>query len=64
MGTNNQALTHESMINTFNGLYDLTTTSYTGTATFWVSKYPYDNLTEDDIAIATAKGWVISRYNG
>lgn len=64
MGTNNQALTHESMINTFNGLYDLTTTSYTGTATFWVSKYPYDNLTEDDIAIATAKGWVISRYDG
>ena len=64
MGTNNQALTHESMINTFNGLYDLTTTSYTGTATFYVSKYPYDNLTEDDIAIATSKGWVISRYNG
>lgn len=64
MGTNNQALTHESMINTFNGLYDLTTTSYTGTATFFVSKYPYDKLTEDDIAIATVKGWVISRYNG
>ena len=64
MGTNNQALTRESMINTFNALYDLTTTTYTGTATFWVSRYPYDKLTTDDIAIATAKGWVISRYNG
>ena len=64
MGTNLQMLTRESMINTFNGLYDLTTLNYTGTATFFVSKYPYDNLTEDDIAIATSKGWVISRYNG
>ena len=64
MGTNNEALTRESMINTFNALYDLTTLSYTGTATFWVSRYAYDKLLEEDISIATTKGWVISRYNG
>lgn len=64
MGTNNQALTRESMINTFNALYDLTTTTFTGTAQFYVSKYPYAKITDDDIAIATSKGWTILQYNG
>lgn len=63
MGTNHKALTRESMINTFNALYDLTTT-FTGTAQFYVSKYPYAKITDDDIAIATSKGWTILQYNG
>ena len=64
MGTNNQALTRESMINTFNALYDLHNTTFTGTAQFYVSKYPYVNITDEDIAIATAKGWTVLQYNG
>ena len=52
------------MINTFNALYDLHNTTFTGTANFYVSKYPYAKITDDDIAIATTKGWTILEYNG
>jgi len=65
MGSILQALTRESMLNVFNGLYDMNlNTSYTGTPSLYVSKYAYQKCLPEDIAIATTKGWTIVEYNG
>ncbi len=58
-------LSHESAMNCINGLYDLTeggtVTDYTPqTLTFKQSTY--STLTEEEIAIATEKGWNLASY--
>lgn len=56
----NAPLTEESVMVFINGLYDLTANGSSLTHTLSMSSTAYSNLTEDDIAIATNKGWIVS----
>lgn len=56
---NSSNLTHESCMNIINKVYDLNLTNYSKGATIKFGATPYALLTSDDIAIATAKGWII-----
>lgn len=54
-------LNYESMINQINGLYDFRGNGDNETTrTLKLFYYAKDELTDDDIAIGTAKGWVIT----
>lgn len=52
------ALTRDSILNVFNNLYDRATAGY-NVLTFHINSTPLALLSEDDIAIATNKGWTI-----
>lgn len=54
----NSKLSRESLLSIINALYD-----YSGTSTtkeFGIPQDAFNRLTEDDIAIATAKGWSVA----
>ena len=51
-------LTAESLMNIINEALDLTTGGWTCTLTFGTTNT--EKLTEDQIAVATAKGWTIA----
>jgi hypothetical protein len=53
------ALTRDSILNVFNNLYDRASAGYS-VLTFHINSTPLALLSEDDIAIATNKGWTIS----
>ena len=53
-------ITRESVINIFNGLYDRAAAGYSN-LTLIFEPDVINRLTEDDIAIATNKGWTISQ---
>lgn len=53
------ALTRDSILNIFNNLYDRASAGYS-VLTFHINSTPLALLSEDDIAIATNKGWTIS----
>ena len=53
------ALTRDSILNVFNKLYDRASAGYS-VLTFHINSTPLALLSEDDIAIATNKGWTIS----
>ena len=53
-------ITRESVLNIFNGLYDRATAGYSNLKLFFEADV-INRLTEDDIAIATNKGWTISQ---
>lgn len=53
--TGNKALTYESVKNVINGLADGVTNK-----TLYLAKEQFDMLSEEDIAIATSKGWYVS----
>lgn len=59
-------LTHDSLMNVINGLYDLNLTyNVAGGGTLYTQKLVLGStnlakLTDDEIAIATAKGWTVS----
>ena len=58
--TSSTKLTRQSCLNIFNTIYDMTlNTSYTGTPTIQLSSTTKALLSDDDIAIATSKGWTI-----
>lgn len=52
------ALTRDSILNVFNNLYDRAAAGY-NVLTFHINSTPLALLSEDDIAIATNKGWTI-----
>ena len=52
-------LTRESVLNIFNGLYDRASAGYSNIK-LYLEIDVINRLTEDDIAIATNKGWTIS----
>jgi hypothetical protein len=60
------ALTHDSLINVINGLYDLNLTYDVAnggtlyTQTLNLGSTNKAKLTAEEIAIATAKGWTVS----
>ena len=53
-------LTRESVINIFNGLYDMNQNPNVQTSTIILDSNSKALLSDEDIAIATNKGWVIS----
>lgn len=64
--SNSTNLTHDSLMNVINGLYDLNLTyNVAGGGTLYTQKLKLGStnlakLTDDEIAIATAKGWTVS----
>ena len=53
-------LTYSSLMNLINNLYDMTqNTSFTNTPTLYLHSTSYSLLSNEDIAIATSKGWTI-----
>lgn len=52
-------LTYESCMNIFYNVYDMTSFDYRKTASIKLHSTPYSLLTDDDIAIATNKGWIV-----
>lgn len=55
-------LTYESCMNVINKVYDMNlNTEYTVNPRIVFSATSYDLLSEDDIAIATSKGWTVQR---
>ena len=53
------SLTHESLMNVINNLYDIATKGCK-TQDLVLGSYNLSKLTEDEIAIATTKGWTVS----
>lgn len=54
-------LTYESIMNVINNLYDFVINGETTTRTLKINSNTYALLTDEDIAIATNKGWTISK---
>ena len=54
-------LTYESIMNVINNLYDFRANGESTTRTLKINSKPYALLSESDIAVATAKGWTISK---
>lgn len=54
---------HESLVNIINKVYNLNNNSSAKTSTIkvYVKNSAYNELTEEEIAIATAKGWSVSK---
>jgi hypothetical protein len=52
-------LTHESLMNVINKLYDIATKGC-NTQTLWLGSTNLAKLTAEEIAIATNKGWSVS----
>lgn len=53
------ALTHDSMLNIVNGLYDRASAGYS-TLTLYFNATPFGLLTDEEKAIATNKGWTLA----
>lgn len=58
-----QNLTKESLLNIFNGLYDLNLLGFTfvNQPTFKMGDKNFAKVTEEDIKIATDKGWIVTQ---
>ena len=58
-----QNLTKESLLNIFNGLYDLNLLGFTfvNQPTIKLGAQNFSRLTEEDIKIATDKGWIVTQ---
>lgn len=58
-----QNLTKESLLNIFNGLYDLNLLGFTfvNQPTIKLGATNFSRLTEEDIKIATDKGWIVTQ---
>ena len=54
-------LTYESIMNVINNLYNFVANGETTTRTLKINSNTYALLSESDIAVATAKGWTISK---
>lgn len=52
-------LTHQSLLNVLNGLYDLTALRRSQPLRLQLGEANYNKLTEDEIKIATDKGWTV-----
>ena len=52
-------LTHQSLLNVLNGLYDLTALHRSQPLRLQLGEANYNKLTEDEIKIATEKGWTV-----
>lgn len=58
--TYNRTLTYESIMNVIYNLYDLASNGLES-KTLQVGYYNFSKLNEDDIAIATSKGWIVEQ---
>ena len=58
-----QNLSHDSLVNIFNGLYDLNlhTFKFTNQPTIQLGSKNYARLSADEIKIATDKGWIVTQ---
>ena len=54
-------LTHQSIMNVINNLYDFVSNGETTTKTLKINSNTYALLSEEDIAMASGKGWTISK---
>ena len=54
-------LTYQSIMNVINNLYDFRANGETTTRTLKINSNTYALLSEEDIAVASAKGWTISK---
>lgn len=55
-------ISRQSMLNIFNGLWNRSTSGYSQVPGLYFEPEVIARLTEDDIAIATQRGWTISSY--
>lgn len=58
-----QNLSHDSLVNIFNGLYDLNlhTFQFTNQPTIQLGATNYGRVSADEIKIATDKGWIVTK---
>ena len=58
-----QDLSHDSLVNIFNGLYDLNlhTFQFTNQPTIQLGATNYSRVSADEIKIATDKGWIVTK---
>ena len=58
-----QNLTKESLLNIFNGLYNLNLLGFTfvNQPTIKLGATNFSRLTDEDIKIATDKGWIVTQ---
>lgn len=58
-----QNLSHDSLVNIFNGLYDLNlhTFTFTNQPTIQLGATNYSRVSADEIKIATDKGWIVTK---
>lgn len=54
-------LTHQSLLNVLNALYDLTQLRRSNPLVLQLGEANYNKLTEDEIKIATDKGWTVTQ---
>ena len=58
-----QYLSHDSLVNIFNGLYDLNlhTFTFTNQPTIQLGAKNYSRVSAAEIKIATDKGWIVTK---